>query len=386
MLLLHDGELADVRAVLRNLGAACWEKLDSDAPERWDLAIGTPRHLPAIASLRGVPRSHRMAIVDHDSRTLRSLVRRSGIRIVVRRPVHPTALRLLLLHSLYRGRERRRPRVAVGAPVRFRLGLKSHEATLADLSLEGCRLLTKAPLTSGNQILLSPPRSSGKGWLLWGRVIRIQREPDYDGASVAVQFRWLTRGAKKRLAELLRVYETGPASLDRAGRDAKANALAKGAAKGATLAAASESRSTSEAVAAPAGAQPERRRAPRIDFTGRVVAHDREASRVLIGRDLSLGGMRVEAHPALGVGKSLRLALHIPQGGKSIAVKARVIRSDDSKGVALRFADLAKEDEEVLRRLIHGLPSLELNEDDGEEEIVLTEIVEVEGDQPEAVV
>lgn len=365
VLLLHDGELADLRSVLQSLGTSCSEKLTTEAPPEWDLAIATPRHLPAIASLPGAPRDRRMAIVDHDSRTLRAMVRRCGVRVVVRRPVHPTALRLLLLHSLYRGRERRRPRVAVGAPVSFRLGLKRCEGIIADLSLEGCRLLTETPLELGNRVLLSPPRpeSAAKSPKVVGRVIRLCDEPDYDGHSVAVQFQWLTKGMKKRIAELIQVYEGGPAVLPR------------------EVEKASEASAPTETNADPVAPEPEeerdRRRGPRIEFTNRVVAHDQEAARVLIGRDLAIGGMRVEAHPALSVGKTFRLAIHIAQGGTSIMVKARAIRDDGVYGVALRFLDLSKSDEDHLHRLIEGLPTVEMSAEDGEEEeIVLTEIVE----------
>jgi len=367
VLLLHDGELADLRSVLQGLGTPCWEKLTGEAPSEWDLAIATPRHLPAIASLPGAPRDRRMAIVDHDSRTLRALVRRCGIRVVVRRPVHPTALRLLLLHALYRGRERRRPRVAVGAPVSFRLGLKRCEGIVADLSLEGCRLLTEIPLALGNRVLLSPPRpdAAAKSPKVLGRVIRICDEPDYAGHSVAVQFQWLTKGMKKRIAELIRVYEGGPAALPRVTPDKRAPAAEM------------EPEEAAGSALEPAEEERDRRRGPRIEFTSRVVAHDQEAARVLIGRDLAIGGMRVEAHPALSIGKNFRLAIHIAHGGTSIMVKARVIRDDGVYGVALRFLDLSKADEEHLRRLIEGLPTMEMSaEDGGEEEIVLTEIVE----------
>ena len=49
---------------------------------------------------------------------------------MVRRPFHPAALRALVVHSLYRGPEKRRsPRVNVGAPVRVKLGWRHREAS-----------------------------------------------------------------------------------------------------------------------------------------------------------------------------------------------------------------------------------------------------------------
>ena len=85
----------------------------------------------------------RIAILDGESRIVRALLRRASFELVVRRPVHPAALRLLLLHTLYLGPEKRRtPRVSVGAPVHFRAGLRRHRAILAEISERGCRLLT----------------------------------------------------------------------------------------------------------------------------------------------------------------------------------------------------------------------------------------------------
>ena len=55
-----------------------------------------------------------------DSKTLRRRLRDAGTDLIVRRPVHPAALRLLILHSLYRGPEKRRTnRVSVGATIQY---------------------------------------------------------------------------------------------------------------------------------------------------------------------------------------------------------------------------------------------------------------------------
>ena len=85
-----------------------------------------------------------------------------------------TALRLLLVHSLYRGPERRSRRVAVGAPVRFRAGLRKREAVLADLSLRGCLLLSRHGVRVGQGIVvwIPDPATDGRSFTVRGKIVR----------------------------------------------------------------------------------------------------------------------------------------------------------------------------------------------------------------------
>jgi len=215
VLLLHDGELADVKALLSELGAPFRETLRGEPPPSWDLAIATPRYLNQLPSSRGRKRKlRRVAVIEQDSKTLRTLVRRCGADLLVRRPVHPTALRLLIKHAIYRGRRGARPRIAVGAPVDLRVGLKSTQAILADLSLDGCRLLTEEPISLRQRLMIATPRDGGgKRGYICGQVVREIQEPDHAGNSVGVRFQWLIPGSRKRLARVFDFYATGPARL-----------------------------------------------------------------------------------------------------------------------------------------------------------------------------
>ena len=117
LLLLHDGELADVKLLAETIGAVVVESVAAGERLEWDVLVTTPRYAKSehIASARA--KAVRIAVLDRNSRTLRTLLRRSGVDLVVRRPVHPAALRLVLVHALYRGPERRTRRVAVGAQI-----------------------------------------------------------------------------------------------------------------------------------------------------------------------------------------------------------------------------------------------------------------------------
>jgi hypothetical protein len=119
----------------------------------------------------------------------------------------------------------------------------------------------------------------------------------------------------------------------------------------------------------------DRRCEPRIVYEQRVMAHDREASRILIGRDLAVGGLRVDPHPELTIGKTMRVSIHIGSGDPPISLRARVLRDDGARGVALRFVDMSMSSEEQLRKFVQGTPRIEETCDEGEEEVVLTEIL-----------
>jgi hypothetical protein len=84
----------------------------------------------------------------------------------------------------------------------------------------------------------------------------------------------------------------------------------------------------------------ERRDGTRRRFTHRVLAAGTGISHVLIGRDLSAGGMRVRPDADLALGDQLKLAIHSRPGLPAIMVKAVVTRDDGDDGVLLRFRDL----------------------------------------------
>jgi hypothetical protein len=162
VLLLDDGELDDVQKMLDGLeisfGRVRGGAIARGTPPPKDLLIATPRRINVVKSefdAGAADPPQRVVIVNEDSNTLRDHLRKVGFDFLVRRPVHPEALRLLILHCLYRGEEKRRdPRVAVGFEISFRAGLLNRKATLADLSVRGCRLLSHTRFEVGKRIKL----------------------------------------------------------------------------------------------------------------------------------------------------------------------------------------------------------------------------------------
>jgi hypothetical protein len=130
----------------------------------------------------------------------------------------------------------------------------------------------------------------------------------------------------------------------------------------------------------PAELDPDRRLVPRRSYAGRrVVALGEEAARVLIGRDLSPGGMRVDPTPALQLGQRFRLALHVSQRETPLVVVAEVARDDGERGLVLRFHDVGEPGVRFLTKMIDALPVLETSNASAER-VVVSEILEVEAE------
>lgn len=362
ILLLHDGELADVAALLAELGVRPIERRGTptleDLQASWGLVLGSPRRLLESGVLKS--RGIHIAVMDTDSRTLRAQLKRSAIDFAVRRPVHPVALRLLILHALYQGPEKRRTqRVSVGARVRFRAGLRRRDALLADLSISGCRILASPGLARGRRIRvrLGSELTGGRAIGIKGRVKRSAPaggEPAGTDA-IAVAFDRISRRRAKQLAHVVERFAGGPAVLDEARAETPAGAP-------------SDARPDFEGA--------DRRGSPRREMPRRVISLDDQAARVLMGRDISLGGMRVEPHPGLSLGAQLQLALHVRAREAPLVVRARVERDDGEAGLLLEFFDLDDPSRQYLEKMVKFLPILATREADRDRGVIMSEILE----------
>jgi hypothetical protein len=388
LLVLDDGELDDLVALLNELGlefahlrgAAIPAQIA--APER--VIVTTPRRAMLT---KDWPRSapYRIAVVTEDSNTLRAMLRRVGFDLLLRRPVHPVALRLVLLRALYAGEEKRREeRVTVGAEVQFRSGFWKKKALLADISQRGCRLLAEQPLAAGTRISLPLPKEfSASGLTLPCKVVRVAAKPEPDGRyEIGLAYENLS---KERLAEIRALLK----QLSEAAGMEEARVLGmKAPARPAPAAPAAPAKPTPAAPAKPAlsalkrpGLPPrpaparvsppaviaspppppepeERRKAPRGSFDKQVGRLDDEADSVLLGRDLSIGGMRIEYHPNLQIGDILQLAVYASPREEPVIVKARVAH-DSGTGLGLTFEGMPADVGARLEQIVARLPSVE---------------------------
>jgi PilZ domain len=403
VLLLDDGELDDVQKILElievSFGRVRGGAIARGTPPPKDLLIATPRRIESVKTALGQAGAEppmRIVIVNEDSNTLRDHLRKIGFDYLVRRPVHPEALRLLLLHCLYRGEEKRQdPRVAVGFEVSFRSGLLNRKSTLADLSIRGCRLLSHTRFDVGKRIKLQIPEAleTGDPFSVAGRIVRVDFDPKAgtDGLySAGVLFDRVTDDAREALELIIEDRSQGPARMRRPavrplepgsgaideelGQPVPARGHKEAAAQPNAVRTEKDSsarvgievdvrmeRDSEPVVAKPADAKqaPERRRNKRGAYDQTIPAFGNRALRVLVGRDLSTGGMRIARMPGLEKGDRLHLAIYGDPGEAPFLVWGTVTRDDGEDGMGLVFDPVEPEVGRQLEKLVADLPSVE---------------------------
>lgn len=211
-------------------------------------------------------------------------------------------------------------RVPVGFAVVVREGFRRLRAEVIDLSLTGCRLRFDEPITEDRRPWIWIPAGLG-GRLPHPVQAEIAWTDSQPGAptghcQVGMRFRRFPFRAERRLERVLH------ALLARVAR------------------------------AEPALVEPEERRGDaRAAYTRPVIARGGGTPRVLLGRDLSTGGLSVEARNGLAVGQRLQIALHA--GGRTpLVLTAEVVRTGAGGAAGLRFRDLSPEQRQCIDRLL----------------------------------
>ncbi len=389
ILLLDDGELNEVASLLAHLELPFTrlrggENDDQMSPPR-DLLIATPRRAPLVR--RGSPpgarngRPVRIIAVREDSAAMRRMLRRMGYHLLVRLPAHESVWKLLIRRAIYQGDERRSDsRVAVGSHVSLSGGREQQNAVLMDISNRGCRLLSCAPFQLESELTLElPPKTTGsRGLRLSGRLVRVAGNASEDGAlrhSAAMVFNVdeMDDAQCTRLAGVINRWSMGPDSIIKP-EDSQLSlpprrssaipglmlddetdpSIRVGEEVGVRL---HDAAVETAGMLDPAGS--ERRAHARSAFSNPVVALAESHSRVLMGRDLSAGGMRVERLADLHVGDRFRLAIYGPSQNDPFLLSAVVARDDGDEGLALLFEDVDPGVAEALEKLVACLPSVE---------------------------
>ncbi len=343
VLLIDDGELDDVAGLLRDLRVEVVRVAGHELCETGRLpraprvVVATGRRALALDALPLAPDAPEpiyVAVVTGGSRTVRVALRRVGFHYLIHRPVHPDAVRLLFARLLYRGPEKRRAeRVAVGAPVSFRGGLRRRDATLIELSATGCRLLAaSAPARRAHVTLHLPDPDGGRTLSLRARVVRVSSsERGANARVIAFAFDPTSDALRARIDRLVALHLDGPA--------AWAGAPMPGP--------------------APTRLRHDPRRHRRSVYRKRVIALSEAGARVVLGRDLSVGGMRLEAAADLEHGEVLTVALHGAPLDGPLVVRARVVRRGVSRESVLRFIELDDVAREALGKLVADGPEIE---------------------------
>ena len=392
ILLVDDGELDEVARVLESEGLP-FKRLRGGAiptevaPPR-ELLIVTPRRLDRVR--RGNPtdaapdRPTRIIAVQEDSPAMRRRLRRAGLNLLVRLPADPELWRLVITRALYNGSERREDlRVAVGSQVE--IDSKAETPTdapsatvLMDLSNRGCRLQTGCAFTEGDAIEFTIPgvhagsASETDALTLAGKVRRIAQVHGSDLRTLAVVFKSDMPGKNRtRLATLINRWASGPAPMDSGARTLSPAIppcqlpslpdLTLDDETDPPVSAESEIRVELESPREHDEEEqhPERRKQPRGRFESLVRAETRRGPIVLIGGDLSAGGMRIEHNSGLQLGDCFQLALHGPGRVDPFIVDAEIVRDDGEAGFALAFEGVDREVAAELEKLVACLPDVE---------------------------
>jgi hypothetical protein len=345
ILLIDDGEIEVARTVLAELELEFedWRasKLDGAAavPSSVRMLITTGRFATLMEprqpdQLAG----HWIAVVEGDSKTQRTRLRKAGFDYLIPSQSHAAVVRALLLKCIYRGRERHSAtRVALGIAVDWRSGWHSGRALLVDLSMDGCRLMLDTRPERGQSLTVRIPVPGRRGTLrVRGEVVRTapaRSEGGREGqVAVGLRFRSLSDATRTALDTLLRERSAGPSVYT--GPDAVP-----------VLGAASREIGHERQLA-------------RASYGRELDAMCSGATRALLGRDLSESGVRVEPSEKLALRERVRLALHGCPTGEPIMVEAHVDRDDGAQGLVLRFDSIDPADLVRLRHLIATLPKV----------------------------
>ena len=343
-----------------------------------------------------------VAVCGDISETMRSQIRQQGFRYLLRPHVHPEALRLLLRYAIYAERDRRgKVRHPVGCEVGLRVGWKRSQGRLLDISREGCCLLVENPPQVGARIAIKIPAETvgGQALKLRGKVLRSTPNAAHSGrerTALGVILDDIAPAARKILVDLCERWSESPPMLplgERAqvstpaveahgerGFEAKSRTEASrtlvkspsGSSAGGSSAGDS---TTSESQTPPPFAVARSTR--RGVFEQEIVQVDEEARVVqaLLGRDLSIQGIRVVRQLGLSPGNKLRLALFDTSQQKPLIVSAEVSRNDGESGLFLRFVDPSPEMITRIEAIIDRLPAVESIDPHGDAGVVPAGVV-----------
>ncbi len=370
VLLLDDGDLIRIRRMLAALDVELehlrGEVVREDLEGSRDVVIATVKRILALegsvdlAELPGKPVW--IAVHSQDFLPLRVRLRKLGVHFLVQTSVGSEALRLLLLHSLYRGPEKREePRLPVGSPVDCRDARDTpFAAELLDLAPDGCRLLSTHPLRPETRLSvgLSSKLASGEELWLPGRILRVEPHRGSERSLVTVAFDKLGDEALELLGAILggKVIgtvvtrlgddlseETLPITMDQQPAPEPAREVA--------------SEPAPESAALPP-LPPHPRANRRITYTRRVTALLGGGEYIILGRDLSIAGMRSEPLPEFPVGTALELAIYGPSGAEPVLVQAVVSRDDGALGTVFRFESIAPGERKRLESIVAKGPEI----------------------------
>ncbi|MBW2280770.1 MAG: PilZ domain-containing protein [Deltaproteobacteria bacterium] len=363
VLLLDDGELDRFAAALRHIGV--------DFVHLRGRQIGAVVECPTDLLIASLPRTVeppeleppatsteypiRICVHQQDFLPLRERLRKLGTHFLIHSQVDSESLRLLVLQILHQGAEQRgAQRLPFGSEVIYWADGDRHTGLLSELSVESCRLVTGSPLRPDTPVRLKLPRElvhrAVELTALAVRCTPCELSQDLNGYNVVLEFSNVAHEVQAMLEQTLAGRQLGtrvtplspvPTLLDRA-----------------------ESK--------PEDGDPDDEEVPEIMLDRR--RHDRhlyarriaalttgnaDAPQVVLGRDLSISGIRIAQHPDLEVGSRLALAIYGSEGSDPVVLEAQVANDMGDEGLGLRFTGVTAANRRDLETVLGELPALE---------------------------
>ena len=351
-LLLDDGELGRVRSVLARLGV----EFEHHTGYEGAGGVFRPRQL-LVSSVARAGFVSELETLDgetcdpiwvcahnQDFLPMRERLRGLGAHYLISSVLDREAMRLFFIQVLHRGVERRRnPRLQVLEAIPYRIGAVYDSGHLEEISREGCRVVMAEPASAGTDaaVCLPPELSSGEKRWLGGTVTHCSAEAERsgrEGFSVIVVFRNLPPDAQARIDAILAGRNLGTRITPLSPPLAETRAPV-----------------TSPAQPAPEAAE---RRVSRRRYPSKLMVLDDDTPQVVLGRDLSVAGIRLAAHPSLSVGAHVSVVLYGDADDEPLLVSAEVVR-EDAGGFGLNFDPLTPEQRAWLGRVVARLPQIQ---------------------------
>ena len=389
VLVLDDGELEHVTALLRGMGLEVQRLTGGEigssvpAPERLLVSSGrrTLNEMPTVvSSTEDASPFLWVCLHSQDFLPMRERLSGMGVHYLLQSALDEDSLRRFLSGLLRTGAEQRRgERLPLGGELSYAAGGPVRRGYLVEISLDGCRFHAAEPLDVGASVRVTLPPSLGGGedLELTGSVLRAP-VPDLRGGDevfeTALGFAGLSDEARAELEAIVHGERIGT-------RITPLAAVPAPAARGSAQTPSPEVIDPS-AVDLDPGAPPdsERRETPRQPY-GRAVYVLGSSSDSVLGHDLSHTGVRLSGCAELVAGARVTVALHGAAREEPVVVEARVERADGSGDAGLAFEALTDSQHAAITRILDASPELAAlgGPDEEPRPVVLTEVREAAG-------
>jgi len=370
VLVLDDGELDNVVRVLEQIGADTLrlskQQIPASLAAPTDMLVTTLKRVNSKPELT-VPGGNSaqyawVCLHNQDYVPVRERMRQAGVHFLIHTPLGKELdgelVRLLFVQLLYEGAERRGSiRLPVASEVGVATDAGRQKGQLLELSGDSARVVLRHNLTESESATVHLPAdlSPSVRGSYRGKVMRTNCIEAADGSraySVVIAFVELEAERRTRIETLLAGHALA----------ARIKPLVELPERELVL------------------EDDDRRRAARHSYPRRIAAFtpaDPEGPSLVIGRDLSMRGMRLAPHPDLRVGSRIALALYRGPSLRPIVIEGEVLRDDGAMGVGVRFDPLQPDQARELGTMLEQLPAIRslYAGDDEAEAVVVGKIV-----------